>query len=85
MKKEMNNAIISLCGVNTMKKKLFGKNIIPNCAYCENSTAENEIVYCKKGKRIQNNKCRAFRYDPLLRSPKSSAFKNQYTADDFKI
>lgn len=68
-----------------MKKKLFGQNIVPSCSYCENAIADNEIAYCKKGKRIQNNKCKSFRYDPLMRVPKVSVFKGNYTADDFKI
>lgn len=68
-----------------MKNKLFGQNIMPDCAYCEYAVTEKEIAYCKKGKRIENHKCRAFRYDPLMRVPKASTFKNNFTVDDFKI
>ena len=68
-----------------MKKKLFGQNIRPDCSYCENAVIENEMAYCKRGKRIQNNKCRAFKYDPLMRVPKTSTFNKKYSADDFKI
>lgn len=68
-----------------MKKKLFGQNISPDCAYCENAACENHIVYCQKSKRIDHGKCRSFRYDPLMRAPKSSAIKRNYSADDFKL
>ena len=68
-----------------MKKKLFGQNIRPDCSYCENAVIEKEMAYCQKGKRIQNNKCRAFKYDPLMRVPKASTFNKKYSADDFKI
>lgn len=68
-----------------MKKKLFGQNIIPNCSYCDNSVFENQMVYCKKSKRIDHGKCRAFRYDPLMRAPKSSAITKNYSAEDFKL
>ena len=68
-----------------MKKKLFGQNIPPACSYCENAVVENEMAYCKKGRRINGGKCRAFRYDPLMRVPKTSFFKKKYTADDFRI
>ena len=85
MKQTTVNVIINAHGVITMKKKLFGQNIIPDCSYCENAVAENEIAYCKKGKRIQNNKCRAFKYDPLMRVPKTSAFKKNYSIEDFKL
>lgn len=68
-----------------MKKKLFGQNISANCSYCENSIFEKDMVYCKKSKRINNGKCRAFSYDPLMRKPKTLFFKNNYSADDFKL
>ncbi len=68
-----------------MKNKLFGQNISPDCSYCENAVFENEMVYCKKGKQIQNGKCRAFRYDPLMRVPKNLSFNKKYSADDFKL
>ncbi len=68
-----------------MKKKLFGQNIGIDCSYCENAVIENEMAYCKKGRSIQNDKCRAFKYDPLMRVPKVSVFTKKYSADDFKI
>ncbi|MCQ2515105.1 MAG: hypothetical protein MJ089_08490 [Ruminococcus sp.] len=68
-----------------MRKKLFGKNIIPNCAYCENAIFDGMFPRCSKGKQLQENKCWSFKYDPLLRVPKSNALKGNYTAEDFKL
>lgn len=68
-----------------MKNKLFGQNINTSCAYCENYVLENEITYCRKGKQIKNEKCRHFKYDPLMRIPKSSAVPQHYKPEDFKL
>ena len=68
-----------------MKKKLFSQNISPDCSYCENGFIDDGVVYCKKRKKINRNKCRAFRYDPLLRVPKSSVFSTNFTMDDFRL
>lgn len=68
-----------------MKKSLFGKNIPVNCAYCENSDIENDILFCKKAKQVKNGKCRAFKYDPLLRMPNVTVYKSDFTPEDFKI
>ena len=55
-----------------MKNKLFGKNIVPDCAYCDNAVFENA-------------KCRAFDYNPLLRVPRSVTLRGTYTIEDFKL
>ena len=68
-----------------MKKILFGKNIPVNCAYCEYSGIENDIRFCKKSKQVKNGKCRAFKYDPLLRMPNVTVFKTDFSAKDFKL
>lgn len=68
-----------------MKYKLFGKNIVPDCSYCENASFENDIVACKKSKSIKDGKCRFFAYNPLLREPRSVSILGSYTAEDFKI
>lgn len=68
-----------------MKKKLFGQNILPNCTYCDNATFENQMVFCRKSRHINHGKCKSFRYDPLLRAPKSSGLNKKYSVDDFKI
>ena len=43
-----------------MKNRLFGRNIVPDCSYCENSFFENGAVRCKKNKQIEDEKCRMF-------------------------
>lgn len=68
-----------------MKNKLFGRNIVPDCSYCENSLLEGGMIGCKKAKRIQDAKCRAFSYDPLLRIPRSVTLRGTYSIEDFKL
>ncbi len=68
-----------------MKNKLFGKNIVPDCAYCDNAAVENGEVVCKKAKKIEDGKCRAFDYNPLLRVPRSVTLRGTYTIEDFKL
>lgn len=66
-------------------KKLFGANITPNCAYCDNSSTEEGVVFCKKNRQFENNKCRKFKYNPLLRVPKHTVLKQTYNENDFKL
>lgn len=68
-----------------MRKKLFGANIAPDCTYCEYFIVDNQASYCMKKKAMKNGKCKAFKYDPLMRTPKVTTFKRQYTAEDFKL
>ena len=68
-----------------MKNKLFGKNIVPDCSYCDNAVFENGIFACRKAKQIRDNKCRAFNYNPLLRVPRKVSLYGNYTAEDFKL
>lgn len=68
-----------------MKNKLFGKNIVPDCSYCNNSFFENGVFRCKKDKQLKDAKCRAFDYDPLLRVPRSITLRGTFSPDDFKI
>lgn len=50
---------------------LFRKDIEPRCAYCTRcAPAEEGMVICrKKGIRLETDKCRKFKYDPLKRVP----------------
>lgn len=66
-------------------KKLFGANITPSCAYCANASSEQGIVFCSKNRQLENNKCRKFRYDPLLRVPAHTTIKRTYDENDFKL
>ncbi len=68
-----------------MKNKLFGKNIVPDCSYCDNAVFELGIFTCKKSRHIENNQCRAFSYNPLLRVPRKVSLYGEYNAEDFKL
>lgn len=68
-----------------LKKKLFGRNITPSCSYCLNSVFQNNTCHCSKGKTIIDDKCKGFRYDPLMRIPQSAPTLHEYTLDDFKL
>ncbi|MBQ1616266.1 MAG: hypothetical protein II086_03325 [Ruminococcus sp.] len=68
-----------------MKNKLFGRNIVPDCSYCNNSYFENGRMNCRKGRQIQDAKCKAFDYDPLLRVPRSITLRGTFSPEDFKL
>ena len=68
-----------------MNYKLFGKNIVPDCSYCEHVSFENGGIVCTKAKVLQNGRCRGFRYDPLMRVPVSVSLSGSFTAEDFKL
>lgn len=70
----------------TMKKKLFGGSIEPNCEYCSHSSNTNGSISCVIGHSIDSNgNCRRFAYDPLLRTPKSLPPLKKHDADEFKL
>ena len=50
---------------------LFQKDIEPRCSYCQRGTKldEDQILCIKKGVVSPGDSCRAFRYDPLKRTP----------------
>lgn len=51
---------------------MFKKDIQPDCAYCSFGHLLNNREHCickKHGFVERKNKCRSFRYDPLLREP----------------
>ena len=50
---------------------LFEKKMEPRCAYCARGTdlADGNVVCRKKGVVTAGYSCRAFRYDPLKRTP----------------
>lgn len=66
-------------------KKLFGANITPSCSYCANASLEQGIVFCSKNRQFENNKCRKFKYNPLLRVPKHTTIKTTYNENDFRL
>ena len=50
---------------------LFQNKIEPRCAYCVRSRTLNDdqVVCSKKGVMACSSRCRAFKYDPLRRTP----------------
>lgn len=71
-----------------MGKKLYGKGIVPSCAYCSKGSlsADKLSVMCiKKGIVSADYSCRRFKYDPLLRIPKIPPEIEKFTEEDFKI
>ena len=51
--------------------KLFRKNMVPRCAYCQHGQQVNdrEVACVKRGVMPVEAHCRSFRYDPLKRVP----------------
>lgn len=71
-----------------MGKRLFNKDITPNCAYCLKGTpaVDGVNIFCKrKGIVKPEYSCRRFKYDPLRRVPKLPKELEKFSADDFKI
>lgn len=68
---------------------LFQKKIEPRCSYCARSRALNdeEVVCSKKGVVSAGSHCRAFKYDPLKRTPPRPARADfsRLTEEDFKL
>lgn len=68
---------------------LFRKNIEPRCAYCAKGSAisEREVICQRKGVVASEFHCRAFRYDPLKRTPPRPVKleTSKLTEEDFKI
>lgn len=70
------------------KKKndtLFGGNIEPDCAYCQNSITAQGEVRCRIGQIPENSKCQRYVYDPLRRTPKGQPKLGNYSAKDFEL
>lgn len=71
-----------------MGKKLYGKGIVPACAYCaKGDVASDKInVLCmKKGIVSCDYSCRRFKYDPLKRVPKIPPELEKFSAKDFSL
>lgn len=50
---------------------LFQKKIDPRCVYCARGRilSEDQVICPKKGVMEAGSHCRAFKYDPLKRTP----------------
>ena len=68
---------------------LFRKNIEPRCAYCSRGSRidETRIACVKRGVVEDTDKCPAFRYDPLRRTPPRPATlrTEQLSPEDFQV
>lgn len=68
-----------------MKKQLFGRNIVPSCTYCQYSKTEGSTQFCEAHKTLRNGKCRKFRYNPIMRTPRGAVKLPTFKNDDFSI
>ena len=71
-----------------MRQELYNKKIEPACKYCAvgQNSCDGETVLCtKKGVMQPDSHCRAFRYDPLKRVPRTAPKLPEYSADEFSI
>lgn len=70
-------------------KKLLRKDIEPRCAYCALGTplADGQRMTCRRrGVVDSGDHCRAFRYDPLRRTPpKPAVLRGHFTDADFSL
>ena len=68
---------------------LFQKRIEPRCAYCARGTQldEESVLCAKRGVTPAGGHCRAFRYDPLRRTPPSHVMPDfsGLKEEDFKL
>ena len=68
---------------------LFRKDIEPRCAYCQRGALvnEREVACLRRGIVPMESSCRAFRYDPLKRTPPRPVKPSTgaLTQEDFKL
>lgn len=63
-----------------MKKKFYGNDIEPKCAYCTygSRAKEGNKVLCEKQGLVDDEyNCKKFEYDPLKRIPKKQLSKEE--------
>lgn len=68
-----------------MKKKYFGNDIEPSCAYCTfgNRSKEGNKVLCEKTGLVDSDySCKKFIYDPIKRIPKKQLEIPNQEGDD---
>ena len=68
---------------------LFRKDMEPRCAYCARGARidEGHVACVKRGVVAYTDKCQAFRYDPLRRTPPRPAELNtaKLSPEDFQV
>ncbi len=69
-----------------MPHKLFGKNISPDCQYCDYCVIDIQgAQICTKNRCMVKGKCRKFSYNPLLRKPFAQPVLPKYNPEDFVL
>ena len=71
-----------------MSIKLFNKSVPASCSWCiygKKSAYTEDILCSKKGVKNKIDSCRAYKYDPLKRTPKKQINDAEYSAEDFKL
>lgn len=68
---------------------LFRKNVAKFCTYCKHAgqVGEDRMLCRKKGFVNGSDHCRAFRYDPLKRTPPRATAKDfsEFESTDFSL
>ncbi len=69
------------------KKKLFGNQIADNCEYCTHNVGSADKTHCSLQLTLENDSCKKFVYNPLMRMPKAPLLLNKknYRAEDFNL
>ena len=69
------------------KKSLFGGGIEPSCAHCRHNGGTGGATVCSLRLEMKKGKCKKYRYDPLMREPRSAPDLRaaRYSEDDFKL
>lgn len=67
------------------KKPLFGDEIEPDCSYCVHGPGPAETCPCRNPEEDGAAACRAFQYDPLLRTPRTPPPLKKHDPGDFEL
>lgn len=68
------------------KKPIFGNEITPDCSYCVHGPGPAKDCSCRQlGEDGASASCRAFQYDPLLRTPYAPAQIKKHDPDEFEL
>lgn len=68
------------------KEKLLGNEIEPRCEWCANFSDANGEKQCRIGRDAGNeDACRDFVYDPLLRTPKGPPPMKKHDPGEFTL
>ena len=70
---------------NILGNNLFGNNIEVSCEYCHKSQKINGITICRANREIVNGKCSGFKYNPLMRVPKTAPKMPKYDPKDVEL